>query len=101
MTDTGNPTTPPFDENQAVFDGLVRYVMDRDGTSQEETIVNLTNLLGSPEVAERHAQKVANSPAVKLVQAQELVREATDLIGRLTALVEPPSAIADDQSPSA
>ena len=87
MTDTPDPVTaayPEFDQNQAVFDGLVRYVVERDGIPEDEAITNLTNLLGSPEVTARHAEKVANSPAVKLVQAQGLLRE-------LATLLDPPA----------
>jgi hypothetical protein len=87
-------TYPPFDENQAVFDGLVRYVMTRDGIPENEAIVNLTNLLSSDEVKERHAEKVRNSPATKLVEAQALVRDLQDRIDKLTALLQvaaPPS----------
>jgi hypothetical protein len=85
---SNDTTTPPFDENQAVFDGLVRYVMARDGIPENEAIVNLTNLLGSDEVTARHAEKVRNSPAVKLVEAQTLIREAQDVIAKLTALLQ-------------
>jgi len=87
MTNT-DETTPPFDENQAVYDGLVRYVMARDGIPEAEAVTNLNNLLGSPEVTARHEEKVRNSPAVKLVEAQSLIREAQDVIAKLTALLQ-------------